>query len=214
MRIFFSATFLLNRNFLWLLFIVNLAGTIYGYMWYENQLIWTIQEKDSWMLPFVPDSPTASLFFTLSLLYFLFAPQGKNAFVRWSQMIINALGIVCSIKYGVWATAIIIAGAMKGEVLEWQSYMLMASHIAMAVEVMLYARFMKLNTISFLLATAWLLLNDTMDYTFGIYPWLPTALHDDLGAVKGFTYSLSIASLVAGYLSWRLLYRKYSNIIK
>ncbi|WP_213513275.1 DUF1405 domain-containing protein [Paenibacillus montaniterrae] len=200
---FFSSAFLLNRHFLWLLFIVNFAGTIYGYMWYENQLLWTIEQKESWMLPFVPDSPTASLFFSLSILYLLFAPQGKSPFVRWAQMIINALAVVCSIKYGVWATAIIIAGALQGEPLNWQSYMLMASHLAMAVEVTLYARFMKLGTISFLLATAWLLLNDTMDYTFGIYPWLPSTLQDNVDAVKLFTYLLSLTSLVIGYISWK-----------
>lgn len=198
-----SSTFLLNRNFLWLLFLINFAGTIYGYMWYENQLIWTIEYKASWMLPFVPDSPTASLFFSLSVLYLLFAPQGNNAFVRWSQLIINALAVVCSIKYGVWATAIIIAGAMQGDSLQWQSYMLMASHIAMAVEVILYARFMKLSTVSFLIATAWLLLNDTMDYSFGIYPWLPSTLQEHVGAVELFTYLLSLASLLAGYISWK-----------
>lgn len=203
LSLFFSPSFLLNRNFLWLLFIVNFAGTIYGYMWYENQLIWTIENKPSWLLPFVPDSPTASLFFSISILYLLFTPKGSSSIVRWSQMIINALAVVCSIKYGVWATVMILAGAAQGDVLEWQSYMLIASHIAMAIEVMLYARFMKLSNVSFAIATAWLLLNDTMDYTYEIYPWLPEELHDDVNAVKLFTYLLSIFSFLLGYVSWK-----------
>lgn len=200
----FSPALLLNRSFLWLLFIVNFAGTIYGYMWYENQLLWTIEQKESWMLPFVPDSPTASLFFSIAVLYLLFPPKENNAFVRWTRDIINALAVVCSFKYGIWATAIIIAGAAQGDPLNWQSYMLMASHLAMAVEVMLYARFMKLSFASFIIATAWLLLNDTMDYTFGIYPWLPQTLHNYVDVVKLFTYLLSLCSLSVGLISWKM----------
>ena len=53
---------LYNKSFMWLLFFVNLLGTIYGYIWYESQLS-TTEPK---FLLFVPDSPTASLFFTFS----------------------------------------------------------------------------------------------------------------------------------------------------
>ncbi|MCM3633043.1 DUF1405 domain-containing protein [Paenibacillus camelliae] len=200
----FSPALLLNRSFLWLLFIVNFAGTIYGYIWYENQLIWTIEQKESWMLPFVPDSPTASLFFSISVLFLLFPPKGTNVIVSSIVRFINALAVVCSFKYGIWATAVIIAGAAQGDPLNWQSYMLMTSHIAMAVEVMLYARFMKLSLASFVAATAWLLLNDTMDYTFGIYPWLPSTLHSHVDTVMILTYLLSICSLIVGLISWKL----------
>ena len=48
-----------NRSFLWLLLIINVFGTIYGYVWYKWQLV----ETPTIFLPFVPDSPTASLFF-------------------------------------------------------------------------------------------------------------------------------------------------------
>ncbi len=43
---------------------------------------------------FVPDSPTAILFFTLALVAFL----GKK---HWPLM--EALGFVCLVKYGLWA---------------------------------------------------------------------------------------------------------------
>ena len=38
---FWSKAFLMDRKMLWLLFVVNLLGTVYGYMWYDNQLIYT-----------------------------------------------------------------------------------------------------------------------------------------------------------------------------
>ena len=50
---------------------VNIVGTIYGYVWYRWQLV----ETPAIFLPFVPDSPTASLFFVFVLVAFLI---GKN----------------------------------------------------------------------------------------------------------------------------------------
>ncbi|EUJ32936.1 hypothetical protein MFLO_04935 [Listeria floridensis FSL S10-1187] len=54
-----------NRSFLRLLFVVNLLGAIYGYIWYIPQL--QITEARFWL--FVPDSPTA--IFVFSYLYLL-----------------------------------------------------------------------------------------------------------------------------------------------
>lgn len=200
---FFSKSFLLSRNFLWTLFLINLLGTIYGYMWYGNQLIWTLERYPSWLLPFVPDSPTASLFFTIAILYLLFPPKGNSSFVKWSRAIIESLAVVCSVKYGVWATAIIIAGAMQGDALNWQSYMLMTSHLGMALEALLFVRFMTVNRLTLVIATVWLLLNDALDYGYGIYPFLPAVLHDQVTEVKWFTICLSLATLLTCYLVWK-----------
>nr|WP_306812709.1 DUF1405 domain-containing protein [Paenibacillus soyae] len=207
MKLFFSRSFLLNRHFLWLLFIVNLLGTIYGYIWYDDQLYWTAVHKPDWMIPFVPDSPTSSLFFTASLLYLLYPMQKPSKAALGARVIIEALAVVCSVKYGIWAVAMIVWGAAQGDVLNWQHYMLMASHLAMAVEVLLYLRFMKAGTGALAIGLAWLLLNDTMDYTQDIYPWLPEELEDDLVSVRTFTYALSVASFIAPLILLR--FRKH-----
>ena len=60
-------TILRNKTFLWLLLIVNVFGTIYGYIWYIPQL----QNTPPQFLLFVPDSPTASLFFCFVLIAFI-----------------------------------------------------------------------------------------------------------------------------------------------
>ncbi|REK77229.1 DUF1405 domain-containing protein [Paenibacillus paeoniae] len=203
LSLFWSRSFLLNRNVLWLLFIVNFVGTIYGYMWYENQLIWTIENKPAWMLPFVPDSPTASLFFTLSLLFLMFPPRKLSRLGNGLRVLIEALAVVCSVKYGIWAVAMIVAGAAQGDVLNWQHYMLIASHLGMAAEALLYFRFMKARTGALAIGLGWLLLNDTIDYTYGINPWLPAELEDDLDAVRTFTFALSIASFLTAWLALR-----------
>lgn len=199
---FFSRAFLLNRSFLWILFLVNLLGTIYGYIWYESQIIDTMDTQPLWQVVFVPDSPTASLFFTVALLYLLFPMHKPSRFTNIVRMIIEGLAVVCSVKYGIWAVAMILAGAWQGSELEWQHFMLMASHLGMAFEALLYFRFMKAGRAALIVATGWLLLNDTMDYTYDIFPYLAKELYDDLPAVRAFTYSLSIFSFLVAYLVW------------
>ncbi|RIX53511.1 DUF1405 domain-containing protein [Paenibacillus nanensis] len=203
LKLFWSRDFLLNRHFLWVLFVVNLLGTIYGYIWYENQLVWTSIHKPDWMLPFVPDSPTSSLFFTLALLYLIYPPKRVTKLQSAGRVIIEALAVVCSVKYGIWAVVMIVWGAAQGDVLNWQHYMLIVSHLAMAVEALLYFRFMKAGIGALAAGLLWLLLNDSMDYTYGIFPWLPEQLEDDLSAVRAFTYALSAASFIAALFVWR-----------
>lgn len=201
---FWSKSFLTSRSMLWPLFLVNVAGTIYGYIWYGNQLQYTFDNHPLWQIVFVPDSPTASLFFTLSLLYLLFPHKGAPSKTFTAvRMGIEALGVVMSIKYGIWAVAMIVGGAMQGDVLEWQHYMLIASHLGMAIEALLYVRFMVFNRVAALAATLWLLLNDTIDYTYLVYPWLPNELEDDLPAIAAFTFGLSIASYLGTLAAWR-----------
>lgn len=200
---FWSRSFLLNRTFLWLLFIVNFLGTIYGYIWYGGQLELTAVTKPLWMLVFVPDSPTASLFFTLALLYLLFPPTGKSKLVRYGRMFIEGLAVVCSVKYGVWAVAIILAGIYQGGDIYATDMMLIVSHLGMAIEALLYMRFMTVSKSMLAAATCWLLLNDTADYTYGIYPNLPYELKDQVQQVKIFTYCLSLCSLLLALLLHR-----------
>ncbi|MUT65458.1 DUF1405 domain-containing protein [Paenibacillus sp. NEAU-GSW1] len=198
---FWSRSFLMDRRMLWLLFIVNLLGTIYGYIWYGNQLADTADNHPLWQLVFVPDSPTASLFFTLVLLYLLFPPQSDSRWIKGTRIIIEGLAVVTSVKYGIWAVAMIVAGGAQGDELYWQHAMLSASHLGMAAEVLLYARFMKAGTAAAVIGTLWLLLNDTVDYNFEVFPWLADVLYDDLPQVELFTYCLSIFSFIVGWIA-------------
>ena len=187
----------MNRSFLWLLFWCNVLGTIYGYIWYGGQLAATLEQYPAGLLVFVPDSPTASLFFTLSLLFLLYPPSK-----RWLQRVghvIQGLAVVTSIKYGVWAVSMIVAGWSLGGDVIWQDFMLIASHLAMAIEALLYVRFFGFGVISLILAAGWTLLNDVMDYTFEIYPYLPYELYDYVGGVRIFTFTLTILSFIAGW---------------
>ncbi|SET51807.1 DUF1405 domain-containing protein [Paenibacillus sp. NFR01] len=186
-----------HRGVIWALIIANAAGTVYGYIWYGNQLEFTARNYALWLLPFVPDSPTASLFFTAALLLVLYPPKSLNGTML--QGLIEALAVVTSVKYGVWAVSIIFAGGYQGEAISWQDWMLVASHLAMAVEALLYARFFAYRRM-LVLALLWTFSNDIIDYSFGIFPWLPDALDDNVIQVQNFTFILTAFSTAMAWV--------------
>ncbi|MFD2332110.1 DUF1405 domain-containing protein [Cohnella sp. GCM10020058] len=202
---------LLSRRFLtqnWvmtLLMVFYVFGTIYGYYWYKNQLVDTMQTHPAWLIPFVPDSPTASLFFTIAALWLWLSSfgDGDNKVVTGVRCVFEALAVVTSIKYGIWATVIIFASAAYGSPIVWQDWMLIVSHMSMAVCAVLYGRFFLYGAIALGIAAAWTLLNDIVDYGFGVYPSLPQSLDDRLLGVAIFTFALTIFSVgVAAIVSF------------
>jgi uncharacterized membrane protein YpjA len=177
---------LLDKKFLILLFIINLVGTIYGFMWYGNQLA----ETPPIFKLFVPDSPTASLFFTIFLLFFIF---GKNT------PYIEALAIVTLFKYGVWAVVMNILTLIAEGSLHWSGYMLMASHAGMAIQGLLYAPFYKIEGRHLVVAAVWTLHNDVIDYVFGMMPTYGS-LTVYMNEIGYFTFWLSILSIYIAYV--------------
>lgn len=196
---------------LWLLLWVNGLGTIYGYQWYGWQMTNTLQEKAQWLVLFVPDSPTASLFFTFAIIYLLrdqytrTRKQNTNSIERGMlRGIIEALAVITSIKYGIWAVVMILAGNLQGDPFRWQHAMLIVSHLGMAVQAVLFARFFAFHRIHILIVAIWTLCNDIIDYRFGVYPSLPRLLHEFLPVIKMFTIALSFISILFAFMSKKL----------
>ncbi|MDQ0337635.1 putative membrane protein YpjA [Caldalkalibacillus uzonensis] len=177
-----------QRSGLWTLLVINTLGTIYGYYWYKNQLAAT----EWYLLPFVPDSPTASLFFCFVLVAFLMGRQWR---------FVEAFAAVTLFKYGVWATVMIVWTGLLGGELTWQHYMLIFSHIGMAVQALLYIPYFSFKLHHLLLVATWTLTNDVLDYTLGIFPWLNYRLHPFLPQIYTFTVCLSLVGLLIFYLS-------------
>lgn len=176
---------LTDKRVLWLLFIINLLGTIYGFYWYKYQLAITPAK----FLIFVPDSPTASLFFTLFLLFYIF---GKHV------PYIEALAIITLFKYGIWAVVMNVLTLILTGDLGWEGYMLIFSHGAMAVEGLLYAPFYRIKLRHLVVASIWTLHNDVIDYVFGMMPMYSslTTYMDNIGY---FTFWLSVLSIFVAY---------------
>lgn len=171
---------------------VNLFGTIYGFYWYRDQLLST----EWYLLPFVPDSPTASLFFTLFLLAMLLNK-------KW--LYIESFAAVTLFKYGIWATVMIVWTGFLGGDLTWQHYMLITSHLGMAIQSLLYIPYFSFGKRHLLVIALWTLTNDYLDYTLHIFPWLSVRLHPYLPVIATLTILLSILSL---YIFYRLVVRK------
>src|SRR5699024_1516801 len=173
------------RPFLILLFIINLFGTIYGYMWYESQLAIT----PAYFIPFVPDSPTATLFFTIFLLFFIF---NKNV------PYIEALAITSLIKYGVWAVVMNIFTLIVTGDLRWEGYMLMVSYGLMAVQGIVYAPHYKIKLRHLTLAGIVLLHNEIIDYVYGMMP-IYSSLNEYMKEIGYFTFWLSVFTIILTY---------------
>lgn len=179
--------YLHQRWFIWILFIVNIFGTIYGYIWYGSQL----SETPGKFLLFVPDSPTASLFFVFVLAAFLLK---RN----WPLM--EALALITLMKYGIWAVLMNLFTLFVTGYLHWTGYMLIASHGAMAIQGLLYTRYYRIKPWHLALASVWTLHNDIIDYVFFMMPRYGP-LNNYMPQIGYFTFWLSIGCILIAYVS-------------
>ncbi len=146
-----------NRWFLILLLISNFIGTAYGYYWYRGQLA----ETEWYFVPFVPDSPTATLFLCILIVLIL---AGK----KWG--LIDALAFTTLIKYGVWAVVMNMLTFMETGFVSWVGLMLVASHAIMAVQAFLFLPHLEIKEGHLYITAIWLFHNDVIDYVYGQYP--------------------------------------------
>ncbi|MDD4568657.1 MAG: DUF1405 domain-containing protein [Tepidanaerobacteraceae bacterium] len=144
---------------LFLLFFVNLVGSIYGFYWYQQQLTVT----PSIFKIFVPDSPTASAFFTIAL--FLIIIKKPKPFM---------MLVACAwlIKYGLWAVIINTHFYLIGGNYTFTNFHLSLSHLGMAIEGFLFINEVYFKKGYILTLTILMLINDIIDYKLGIHPWL------------------------------------------
>ncbi len=182
---FFFWLILSQKSFLWILLIINILGTIGGYIWYGGQLSIT---KPIFYI-FVPDSPTATLFFSIALIGWIF---GKN----WR--LIEALALITLVKYGLWAVVMNILALLQMGSIGYLGWMLVISHFAMAVQAVLYIPMYDFKLKHIGIAAIWTLHNDVIDYVFGQMP-IYSMLSDYMRQIGYFTFWLSIACIVLAY---------------
>jgi len=183
--LYFLYALLTRRNFLRSLLLINVFGTVYGYLWYGSQL----RETPARFLPFVPDSPTACLFFVFVLIAFL---SGKH----WGVM--EALALMTLFKYGIWAVVMNLLSWKVAGFLPWEGWMLIFSHLGMALEGLAFAPFYRIRIGHLLFASLWSLHNDVIDYVFLMYPRY-RELDGYVAEIGYFTFWLSLVSIAVTY---------------
>ncbi|MDW0115545.1 DUF1405 domain-containing protein [Sporosarcina thermotolerans] len=190
---------LTHKSFLWILLFVNIFGTVYGYDWY----MWQLEMTDPIFWIFVPDSPTASLFFSIAIIGWLI---GKNF------KLIEALALITLVKYGLWAVVMNLLTLNELGSIDKVGWMLIGSHFAMAVQAILYSGMYKFDFKHIVIAAIWTLHNDVIDYVFGQMP-IYYDLMKHMQQIGYFTFWLSIACITLAYIVWRKRVKRKTVIV-
>lgn len=177
-----------HRTFLSLLLLVNFFGTVYGYYWYKGQLANT----EPIFYIFVPDSPTASLFFCFAIVGWLFGKHFK---------LMEVLALITLVKYGLWAVVMNLLTFVELGSLSPDGWMLVFSHFAMAVQAVLYLPKYRFGLGHIAIGAIWTLHNDVIDYVFGQMP-IYRILSNYSSQIGYFTFWLSIACIMVAYLTF------------
>lgn len=182
--------YILNHQaFLWILLFINIIGTVYGYDWYMWQL--EITEPRFWI--FVPDSPTASLFFCFVLIGWI---------LRTNFRLFESLALLTLVKYGIWAVVMNLWTLEETGSIGAAGWMLVISHGAMALQAVLYWRNYRFGWVSIVLAAIWTLHNDVIDYVFGQMP-IYGDLMEYAANIGYFTFWLSAACIGLVVWNWK-----------
>ncbi|MHB1630558.1 MAG: DUF1405 domain-containing protein [Bacilli bacterium] len=181
-----------KRKVLYIIYTLNIVGTLFGFAWYKGQLARTLW----YFRPFVPDCPLSSLWFAIALSGFLWPP--RRSLARRMLPFMAAVAVTWLSKYGLWGIFVLLWELARQQALPFEAWALLASHLGMVVEAVLLTGIVPLLRFSrghLAAAGATLLLNDYVDYVYGVFPYLPTI--DMLPFITVFTPLLSLAVLAA-----------------
>lgn len=178
-----------NKKFFIFIILCNIVGTIYGYYWYLGQL----QQTKWYFMPFVPDSPTASLFLVIALTA-----------IVWNRHLplIEVLAFVTLIKYGVWAVVMNILVFITLDEVTAMGMMLIISHAIMAIQALLFVPLFRVSLLSIVIAAIWVFHNDVIDYVYMQYP-VYSMLSDYIQHIGYFSFWLSVISFALLFIMKR-----------
>ena len=143
----------LGLRLAWPIVAVNLAGTAFGFWYYRFQFGATPAP----MLPFVPDSPLATLFIALSLAAWRLEAG------RWAEGL-HMLAFFGCLKLGFWTPYVQLFLNGPEGIAPWLYWFLVTSHLAMVAEAFLIYRYAAFPGWAIAVAVAWHGGNDVVDY--------------------------------------------------
>ena len=174
----------LGLRLAWLIVLVNLVGTAFGFWYYRFQF----EATNPLAWPLVPDSPVATLFIGLSL-----AAWKLDYDLPW----LHALAFFGCIKLGAWTPYVQLFINGQGDTALWLYQFLIWSHAAMVLEAFLIHRYAEFPVWAVGLAAGWYALNDVVDY---FVPFLGRVHHTTLPAEftgAGYSHTLAAHDLAA-----------------
>lgn len=182
-----------QKSMLIVFFLANLIGTIYGYIWYGSQLTQT-----KWFFwPFVPDSPTATLFLVIAIAAIYFNRHFG---------LIECLAFITLIKYGFWAVIMnVFVMIHYGEVLP-VALMLMVSHGIMVIQAFIFYPLFNIKQWHIFATMIWVFHNDVIDYVYHQYP-VYSMLSQHEAHIGYFSFWLSVLT----FSLLLLLQKKFKN---
>ena len=166
-----------RSDFLIYILIINIVGSAWGYLWYEDQLKATPIKY--WL--FVPDCPFATTLMSIVLILFLFGKRNST---------FELITYIALIKYGFWTVFVLSLDGLTGGQFTGETWMLFFSHLGMVIQGFFFIRFLKIKVKDTFIVIPWMLFNDFMDYGVGVYPYLPNPNH--LPIIIVFTVSLTV----------------------
>jgi len=187
------AQLFLHPGFLKILIIINILGSIYGYYWYRGQLAATPVKH--WL--FVPDSPLSTTLFALAIIFLLYQKR--------KVLLLSFLAFITVIKYGFWAVFVNTHYWLLAGQIHWVEVMLWLSHLGMAVQGIIYLIIFPPALWEWGVVSIWLVINDYVDYAWGLHPYLYLA--EQLSVVQPFTFCLTAVLIITSLLLIRRVRR-------
>ncbi|MFQ3308551.1 MAG: putative membrane protein YpjA [Candidatus Nanohaloarchaea archaeon] len=189
----------------WLLVILNILGTGFGYWYYRFQLM----DSPLHFWPLIPVSPNATLFMALSLG--LYALGKKN---RWTR-VIDVLAFIGNLKYGLWTVVVMLStpSAYLNQSTTTMFIFLVVTHALMATQALIVLDYTDFDLDALFSGALWYTINDVVDY-FG--PKLHTPLPEGASfALAGLTATaLTFTSIWAYLYSDSELFKKVRRMNK
>lgn len=149
------------RVAVWAVALADLAGGLAGYTyWYGS----TILASPWYYWIFVPDCPIAATLMGVALIAYLL---GR----RWQVLGLLAAG-TC-IKYGLWTVVSWAVEFARGGPADLEGISMLVTHLLLLVQGVVLLWFLLYSVVPVVVASAYLVANDLVDYVGGQYPRLP-----------------------------------------
>lgn len=158
-----SQKILSSNKLLWLIFLGNLIGAVYGFVFYYGKQFF-VTPLHLWL--FVPDCPLFSLLFALAILLIILKKENSHYFF---------FTLIGSLKYGFWTVFVLLYYNwfyFSGQ----NSFMysvLLITHVFLFFEAFLLIKKIKFKLSYLIFPLVFFLANDLSDYFLNTHPPLP-----------------------------------------